>query len=82
MMTTKTATEATAVSVTGLEFDYSGDALPTEHPHSLGLVSFRTVSVGEDLQRPTSSQGCSTNESPCKVTNHMTQKDQWLPPRI
>ena len=31
---------------TGQEFDYSGDALPTAHPHSLGPEGIRTISVG------------------------------------
>jgi len=34
-MNSKTAEEAAAVSETGQKFDYSGDAFPTVHPHSL-----------------------------------------------
>jgi len=60
MMTSKTAEEAAAVLETGQKCDYSGDAMPTVHPHSLGQVGIRTVSVGDVLQRPTSPQGCST----------------------
>ncbi len=37
----------------GLKFDYSGNALPTVHPHSVGQEGIRTVSVGDALQRPT-----------------------------
>jgi len=50
-MTSKTAEEAAAVSEIGQKFDYSGDALPTAHPHSLGQVGIRTVSVGDALQK-------------------------------
>ena len=42
------------------------NALPTVHPHSLGLEGFRTVGVGDDPQRPTSPQGCSTRASAVK----------------
>jgi len=45
-MTSKAAEEAAALSEIGHKFDYSGDALPTVHPHSLGQVGIRTVSIG------------------------------------
>jgi len=56
-MTSNTAEEAAAVSEIGPKLDYSGDALLTVHPHSLGQVGIRTVCVGNVFQRPTSPPG-------------------------
>ena len=53
----------------GMKFDYSGDVLPTEHPHSLGQEGTRTVSVGETLQRPTKPSRLQHTRAVCRFAS-------------